>query len=140
MEGLTALLPIALVFFGVFAFTGLVSKLKQSQQAGKGKSVGIKPGPEPVYGEQPFQTMKSPVSEGASPAPFARSYETDRRGWDSLSEFHEGEDPCHDDMTPIAPETAEQPKPYADRNAQEIIKGFVIGEILARRRQRQNWQ
>ena len=45
----------------------------------------------------------------------------------------EGDDPCHDDMTPVAFGEAESKPAYAF-DAADLAKGFVIGEILNRKR------
>ena len=136
MEGLISMLPIALIFLAGFALTGFVSRLKQAQQASKTEGSDAVPGQKENAKEpSPMPTAKT-AAENSAPAPFARAYETDRIGWDSQSDFHEGEDPCHDDLEATLPERTDQPASQPEPHINDLIKGIVIGEVLARRRQK----
>ena len=133
MEDMSIVLPFVLVFAASIAFAGLSGKLKQRQkQAGRQPGVSFP------------QESRAPEEESPKPAApafdqhhfttFARPYETDASGWDSGAEFHEGEDPCHDDMETLAPEGLRASDPAPDPKMQELVRGFVIGEVLSRRK------
>ena len=131
MDELLSVLPILLIFFGVFAFSGFAAKLRQAQQAAQRQS--SEPDREEPAKKQPATPAAKPAPNNGFSSGFARSYDTDRIGWDSLSEFHEGEDPCHDDMETIAAQAEDPASAHTAEAAKELMKGFVIGEILARR-------
>ncbi len=86
-------------------------------------------------------SFDTPASDSAAKAPqpfttFSAAYPSDKSSWDSLADHREGEDPCHDDMQTIAAteesEPAAQARPVFSAN--DLAKGFVIGEILNRKR------
>ena len=123
------MLPILLIILIAFAgFTGMTNALKRAHQ----NRGGTKPSAEKSRAEEP----KKPAPKKEQPAfqTFDTAYRTDQKGWDSQMDFHEGEDPCHDDMEPIVPSAEAEPGYRSVFRINEIAKGFVIGEILNRRK------
>ncbi|MBR4235678.1 MAG: hypothetical protein IKR85_06410 [Clostridia bacterium] len=136
MEELSSALTLALMLISVFVMTGILNTIKKTRQAQGGQRQAVKPAQRPAPAKQPAHPNTAPVYDDFSASAFPREHDSDAHGWDSLSEFHEGEDPCHDDMEPVSPLPTEQAEPSSDLNAKELVRGFVIGEVLARRRPR----
>lgn len=124
------LFPVLIVLVGVFAFASFAKNIQKARQ----NRTWTQPEPEQ---EQPVKAKQQPKPPAARPASFMSfdsAHETDKQGWDSYADFHEGEDPCHDDMEPLR-QSAPQPAQAASRlSADELVRGFVIGEILNRKR------
>ncbi|MBQ3761163.1 MAG: hypothetical protein II875_04010 [Clostridia bacterium] len=131
MEEFSTVLPILLVFVAAAAFAGITGNLKRKAEAQRKAA-------RPQQSQTPAEPS-APTFEPRPSAPFARPYEADAGSWDSRAEFHEGEDPCHDDMDAIAPEELRRSAPEHDPRMDDLIKGFVIGEVLSRRKNN-NWQ
>ena len=89
-------------------------------------------------GAAPAETSDAAASPRPAPAvsPRASDFVVDGRGFDSEEEYHEGEDPCHDDMEAVPASPFARPEPRSGVDAQELVRGFVISEILSRRPRR----
>ena len=123
------MLPILMVILIAFAgFTGMTNALKRAQQ----NRSGAKPDAEKNRAEK----LKKTAMKTEQPAfqTFDTTYQADPKGWDSQMDYHEGEDPCHDDMEPIVPSAEAEPGYRPVFRVNELAKGFVIGEILNRKK------
>ena len=129
---LMTLFPVFVVVIGVFAFASFAKNVQKARQ----NRTWTQSEPEQA---QPAKAEQQPKPPAAQPdkgfMAFDSAHKTDKQGWDSYADFHEGEDPCHDDMQPLS--TAEaRPTEAAmpSDEAKELVRGFVIGEILSRKR------
>ena len=84
---------------------------------------------------KPFAAMPQSAFEPSEP--FTQPFEDDMEGFDSQQEFHEGEDPCHDDLPGISETVpAQETASVQDETARRLLEGVVFSEILGRRRRR----
>ncbi|MBR5380504.1 MAG: hypothetical protein IK140_08210 [Clostridia bacterium] len=78
-----------------------------------------------------------PRSEFMGDGSLEQPFETDLEGFDSQQEFHEGEDPCHDEMETVSePTSVPEAETGRDDMAQRLLEGVVFSEILGRRKKR----
>ena len=129
-----------LIFVGVAAFAGAVKKKRQMNA----RAYRPRPNPDPIARANP-----APVSHPAQPsdeerfdgAESAFESETDfTSGFgaepDSSVTYEEGIDPCHDDMEHIAQQEDAAPEGMNDKTANELVRAFVMSEVLTRKRRR----
>ena len=114
MEGI---IPIIIII----AISVLMGKLKQ-------KPAPKRPAPPP---SSPGSAPKPTPRPAPKPAPVSATKDD---GWDSTSAFHEGEDPCHADMEPIASGEIRDEAPKDNPLAREMLSGIVWSEILTRKK------
>ena len=126
-EALIAFFLLFVVMSGILAFSAAVRTAKQNRKW---------TGPEPEQ-QEPSQAkpkQEKPKVQPPTPPAFETVEPPDRQGWDSSADFHEGEDPCHDDMATAAPTPPEPVQSVFRLKTDELVRGFVIGEILNRKR------
>ena len=131
-----------LPFLIVLVITAFVTSAqsKKNKKAQPNKTAAPRPAaPRPAKETGEYERAFS-AGAAARPAPAparpVSDFVTDSTGFDSEEEFHEGEDPCHDDMEPVPASPIAKPEPSTRVDAQELVRGFVIGEILSRRPRR----
>ena len=78
------------------------------------------------------QDMRARSAASSRPS----SFEPEDEGWDSARSFHEGEDPCHDGVSPLSSAETDSPAAIDYGRARELMRGIVISEVLTRRRRR----
>ena len=124
-------IAILIIALGMLGFYSMINALRREQKA-KNRT-GSRPAQEDF---PPTEKPEPPQKHPTAFMTFESAYKTEKQGWDSRADFHEGEDPCHDGMMPVAAPNAEMQlqttKPMFD--VKELTKGFVIGEILNRRK------
>ena len=133
---LESFLPFLIVLVITALVTSSQSKKKKTQP---NKTAAPRTAPRPAKETGEYErAFSAGAAARPEPAPVrpVSDFVTDGTGFDSEEEFHEGEDPCHDDMEPVPASPIAKPEPSTRVDAQELVRGFVIGEILSRRPRR----
>lgn len=126
-----------LIFVGVAAFAGAVKKKRQMNA----RAYRPRPNPDPI--SRPAEPLAEERFDGAENAFENSAFETETdftSGFgaepDSSVTYEEGIDPCHDDMEHIAQQEDAAPEGMNRETANELVRAFVMSEVLTRKRRR----
>lgn len=133
---MSEIIPI-LVFVGILCFVSVVKKLRAANAR------AVRPHPAPDRVSKPAEPKQDDRFDGAESA-FNRGGFEDNQDFqsnfgtepDASFTYEEGVDPCHDDMEHVHSEETEPNIGMDQSTANELVRGFVISEILSRKRRR----
>lgn len=127
---LMSLFPVFVVVIGILAFSSFAKNVQKARQNRTWTKQEKEQAP-PVKAEQQPKPSAAPIQDFTA---FDAARSADDEIWPSRADFHEGEDPCHDDMEPIVASAPEPAQTASRLSTDDLVKGFVIGEILNRKR------
>ena len=131
---LMTLVPFFMVLVGFLVYASFTKNVRNAKQNRTWTKAEPEVGPESVSQSKTEQQPKPSAAPIQGFTAFDAARSADDGIWPSRADFHEGEDPCHDDMEPIVASAPEPAQPASRLSTDDLVKGFVTGEILNRKR------
>lgn len=128
-------------FITIVVIVVVVNTIKKSAEA---KAKPYRPRPTQTVNRAPDESLGTPDFKSAETDFRANSFSSEKdfvSGFtgavpDPNVTYEEGIDPCHDDMDHVSEEQT-SPEPGMSReNASELVRAFVMSEVLSRKRRR----